>query len=242
MNLLQMLLGSMTNTSTVNTVSKKTGVSSDLTSKLLIAAIPILITYMTKNAKSSKSGAQSLLGALGQHTNKNTMESQISDADEDDGNKIISHILGTDKKAVVSNLATETGLTNKQVNQTLSNIAPALLSGLSAATTQSAQNTTSSGLDMGSLLSMFTGGAAQPQQQTVSNNSGNLATSLLGSLLGGGQSAQVQQTVQPKASSGNSALNLLGSLLSTDTSASRANNNSASNGTELLGLLSALMK
>ena len=94
---------------------------------------------------------------------------------------------------------------------------------------------------MGSLLSMFTGAAAQPQQQTVTNNSGNLASSLLGSLLGGGQTAQVQQTTRTNTGT-NSALSLLGSLLSTDTSASKANANNASNGTELLGLLTSLMK
>ena len=47
-------------------------------------ALPILIKYMTKNA-SSGDGALSLLGALSQHKNNNSMDLQLKDADEDDG-------------------------------------------------------------------------------------------------------------------------------------------------------------
>ena len=60
MNLLQLLLGTLVSQKTVNTVSKKTGANSNLTSKLLLVAIPLLIKYMTSNAK-KKNGAQSLL-------------------------------------------------------------------------------------------------------------------------------------------------------------------------------------
>ena len=155
MNLLQLLLSTLTSQSSVNTVSKKTGVNSKLTSKLLLVAIPLLIKYMTKNA-SKKTGAQSLLSALGQHTSTQTMTQQLQNADQNDGSRIINHILGKDKDTVVNSLASETGLSNNQVNSTLSTIAPALLSGLSAATTQ-AQNQSSGvnladGLDFGDLM------------------------------------------------------------------------------------------
>ena len=194
MNLLQLLLSTLTSQSSVNTVSKKTGASSKLTSKLLLVAIPLLIKYMTQNA-SKKTGAQSLLSALGQHTQTTSMTQQIQDADEDDGAKIIEHILGKDKNKVVNSLASETGMTSNQVSSTLSNIAPALLSGLSAATT-TANNTKpgvdlSDGLDFGDLMGLFGG------------SSNNAASSLLGTLMGGSQ-----QTTQQS----NGVGNLLGSL------------------------------
>ena len=159
MNLLQLLLGSMTSQNTVNSVSKKTGASSSLVSKLMILAIPMLIKYLTKNA-SNKQGQQSLLSALTQHKNTDTMENQIAKADEVDGAKIINHIFGNDKKDVVNNLAQETGLSANQVSQVLSTIAPSLMSGLSAATNSANSNKTS---DLSGLLSMFAGNS-KPQQ------------------------------------------------------------------------------
>ena len=218
MNLLQLLLSTLTSQSSVNTVSKKTGANSKLTSKLLLVAIPLLIKYMTKNA-SKKTGAQSLLSALGQHTQTTSMTQQIQDADEADGAKIIDHILGKDKNKVVNSLASETGLTSNQVSSTLSNIAPALLSGLSAATT-SANNKKpgvdlSDGLDFGDLMGLFGG------------SSNNAASSLLGTLMGGSQ----QQTQQS-----NGVGNLLGSLLGTQQTQQTSSSNDA-----MSGLLSALL-
>ena len=65
MNLLGLLLASMTSQSSVGQVSGKTGLSKEQIRKLMFIAIPILLKYMTKNA-SSGSGAHSLLGALSQ--------------------------------------------------------------------------------------------------------------------------------------------------------------------------------
>ena len=109
MNLLQLLLGTLTTNDSVSSVSKKTGVSSKTISKLLMVAVPLLISYMTKNA-SKKEGAQSLLGALTQHTSTETVSQQIAKADTDDGAKIIAHILGQDQNAIVNNLAKESNL------------------------------------------------------------------------------------------------------------------------------------
>ena len=222
MNLLQLLLSTLTSQSSVKTVSKKTGVNSNLTSKLLLVAIPLLIKYMTKNA-SSKNGAQSLLSALGQHTQKTTMTEQLENADEKDGAKIIQHILGSDQTKVVNSLANETGLTSNQVNSTLSNIAPALLSGLSAATTQASNKKSgvdlSDGLDLGDLMALFGG----------SNN--NAASSLLGTLLGGGQ--QTQQ------SSGMG--DILGALLGSGTQQTTSKKSTANNTDAMTSMLTALL-
>ncbi len=159
MNLLSLLLGSMMTQSSVNNLSGKTGTSQSAIMKLLPLAIPILIKYLTKNAQSQQ-GALSLLGALTQHKNTNSMELQLADADADDGDKILNHILGGNYGNVMNQLAGQSGMSEDQVSSVLANIAPALLSGVSAANTQ--QQSAGAG-SLGSLMSMF-GGAAQPQQ------------------------------------------------------------------------------
>ena len=229
MNLLQLLLGSLTSNDSVNSVSKKTGVSSKLTSKLLMMAVPLLISYMTKNA-SKKEGATSLLGALMQHNSKDTVSEQIATADSTDGAKIIGHILGTDQNSVISSLAKESGASVKEVNSILNSIAPALLNSLSTATTATAakpQNASfdlSDGIDLSDIAGLLNGGKASNTQQ-------NAAAGLLGSLLGGNTGKQET----------NELASLFGSLLGGSQTTAQ-NNAKAADGTELLSLLTSLMK
>lgn len=223
MNLLQLLLGSLTTDDSVKQVSKKTGVASGDISKLLWIAVPLLISYLTKNA-SKKEGAQSLLGALTQHNSTATVAQQLSNADSDDGAKIIAHILGKDQNQIVNSLAQSSNLTTSQVNSVLNNIAPALLNSLSTATTATAQKPSnkvdlSDGIDLSDLAGLLGGGS-------VTNTNNNPAAGLLGSLLGGSAKPQ-QQT--------SNVDNLLGTLLGAKPTANQ------SNGTELLGLLASLM-
>lgn len=232
MNLLQLLLGSLTANDSVSSVSKKTGVNSNSVSKLLMMAVPLLITYLTKNA-SKKDGATSLLSALSQHTSTQTVSQQINNGDSTDGAKIIGHILGQDQKSVISSLAKETGLSSKEVNAVLNAIAPALLNSLSTATTATAQKPKkpaqsqspkvdlSDGIDLSDIAGLL-GGAS------VTNTNNNPAAGLLGSLLTGGTSQQ---------QSSNTGLELLGTLLGGNKPTA-----TQSNGTELLSLLTALMK
>ena len=242
MNLLQLLLGTLTTNQSVNSVSKKTGVSSKLTSTLLMAAIPILISYLTKNAQ-SKSGAQSLFTALTQHTNTNTADEQIATADEDDGAKIIGHILGDDQAKVVKNLAKETGLTTSQVNKTLSTIAPYLLSSLSNATTsatkqKATKKTTtktsgvdlSDGIDLSDVMGLLSGTTG-----TTSSNS-NLVGNILGSLLSTNTSTTTKKTTKNQSTGIdlNTIMGLLGGTSNTQQT------QSSFDGSDLLGILTSL--
>ncbi len=175
MDLLSLLMGSMTSGNSVNSLSQKTGISSKQIKMLLALALPLLIKYMTGNA-SSQNGAQSLLGALTQHNSRKSVEEQIAEADEEDGKKILGHILGDSSSGVTSDLASQTGLSNDQVMQILGNVAPSLLSGVSAAAESGAQAQTAGGaFDLSDLAGMF--GGAQ--------NQGSSVLGLLGSLLGG---------------------------------------------------------
>ena len=236
-----MLMSSMTSNSSVEALSKKSGGSSKGIKMMLLLAIPLIIKYLTKNAKASQSGATSLLGALQQHTSTQSVSNQIANADTNDGAAILGHIFGNDYSDVVSSLASQSGLTQTQASSVLQNIAPALMSGLSAATTSATTQSQSSGfnlsdgLDLSDIAALM-GGGQKPQQSS--------ATSLLGSLLGGGPTQQ--QTQQSSGLSGmlgsllgggssqqSSSSSLLGSLLGGGSSA----NDNALNGMDLLTTL-----
>ena len=200
MNLLTMLLGSFASDASVNSLSHKTGVSSSMLTKLIPLAIPILLKALTNNA-SSAGGAQSLLTALGQHSNKRSMAQQIDEVDEKDGEKIVHHILGKDSDQVVRALSRETGMKDEEVTRSLGAMAPALMSALSAAATSASKPAVdlSDGLDFSDLCGLFSGASTAQTQNNVSNMFGSLLGSpqqlqpqgngggLLGALLGGGQ-------------------------------------------------------
>ncbi|MBR2751317.1 MAG: DUF937 domain-containing protein [Clostridiales bacterium] len=130
MDLVKMLLSNMTSESSLSALTGKTGGSADQVESAITSAIPSLIGSMTKNASSSD-GAKSLLGALSQHKDTNSISSQIENADEEDGGKIIGKIMGGDKDDFISKIASKSGLNLGQTNSVLSSIAPAILSFIS---------------------------------------------------------------------------------------------------------------
>ena len=106
MDLLNLFTGAMTSQSTVNTLSEKTGASNAQIKKLLILALPLIIKAMTSNA-SSQNGASSLLSALTQHKSTASLDTQVKEADAEDGAKIIGHILGGNSQSVMNSLASQ---------------------------------------------------------------------------------------------------------------------------------------
>ena len=203
MNLLNLLLGSMTSEDTVNTLSQKTGASSKQVSMLITLALPLLIKYLTKNA-SSQSGAQSLLGALMQHTNKNSMADQVAQADEEDGKKILQHILGDRSTDVMNDLAGKTGLSGDQVSQLLGSLAPSMMSGLSAAANKgSNQQSEDDGFDLSDLAGIF--GVSKENQ-----GGGFSALSILKSLFG--KDEKTEDTEKDDNLNGTSLLKMLMSM------------------------------
>ena len=220
MNLLSLLLSSLLTDSSVSALAKKTGLSAAALKKLIPLAVPLLLKFLTSNA-SSESGALSLLGALSQHTNQKTLSDQIDEADTEDGGKIIGHIFGTQSDAVTNRLALQSGMSERDVSSALAGIAPALMSGLSAANHTVSAAPMSDGLDLSDLLGMFAG--AQPAQQAVQSPS--YGGSLMSGLLGG---------------SGSGLGDLFGSLLGSSTQQSSQENDF--NGTQLLSLLSSMTR
>jgi len=185
MSLLSLLLKSLTSQSSLNTLSNQTGASSDQINKLLILAVPLLLKYLTKNA-STEAGALSLLGALGQHKGRKALSKQLVDADTEDGELILGHILGKKEDAVTKDLAAKSGMDEKQVLAILASIAPALLTGISAAAKSAAKKKKqgfdlSDGLDFTDIEALFGGIEETKPKGRKSKNDG---TALLGALLG----------------------------------------------------------
>ena len=223
MNLLSLLLSSLLTDSSVSALAKKTGLSAASLKKLIPLAVPLLLKFLTSNA-SSDSGALSLLGALSQHTNQKTLSDQIDEADTEDGGKIIGHIFGNQSDAVTNRLAQQSGMSERDVSSALAGIAPALMSGLSAAnhTVSAAPKVDlSDGIDLSDLLGMFAG--AQSVQQVPQGQS--YGGGLLSGLLGGSSSGLGD---------------LFGSMLGS--SAQQASQENDFNGTQLLSLLSSMTR
>lgn len=204
MNLMNILTKALTSGSALAALSEKTGLSEKQLKLIIAIAIPLILRKMTSNA-SSKEGANSLLGALGQHDNKKSIDAQLEEADAEDGAKIIGHIFGDDQEEVIKSVAKEADVAPEDVSNVLGNISPSVLSGLSAAT-ESASGQKAAGVDLsngfdmtdvmgllggmsggsasaessglGGLLSAFLGGASKPEEdQSINGNQ------LLGSLL-----------------------------------------------------------
>ena len=223
MNLLSLLLNSLLTDSSVSALAKKTGLSAASLKKLIPLAIPLLLKFLTSNA-SSESGALSLLGALSQHTNQKALSDQINEADTEDGGKIIGHIFGNQSDVVTNRLAQQSGMSERDVSSALAGIAPALMSGLSAAnhTVSAAPKVDlSDGIDLSDLLGMFAG--AQSVQQVPQSQS--YGGGLLSGLLGGSSSGLGD---------------LFGSMLGS--SAQQASQENDFNGTQLLSLLSSMTR
>ena len=221
MNLLSLLLKSLLTDASVSALAKKTGLNAGSLKKLIPLAVPLLLKFLTSNA-SSESGALSLLGALSQHTNKKTLSDQIDEADTEDGGKIIGHILGSQSDAVTGQLARQAGMSERDVSSALAGLAPALMSGLSAATNSISSATKvdlSDGFDLSDLMGMFAG--AQQAQQVQAQPSGGLLSGLLGG-------------------SGSGLGDLFGSLLGSSAQQSAQENDF--NGTQLLSLLSGMRR
>ena len=218
MNLLSLLLKSLLTDSSISALAKKTGLNASSLKKLIPLAIPLLLKFLTKNA-SNESGALSLLGALSQHTNQKALSDQI----DEDGGKIINHIFGSESEDVTNQLALESGMSQRDVSSALAGIAPALMSGLSAATnsvSSAPKVDLSDGLDLSDLMGMFVG--TQQAQQAQNQPSGG---GLLSGLLGGN----------------NAGLGgLFGSLFGS--SAPQASQENEFNGTQLLSLLSSMRR
>lgn|GEM_PF-492056 len=182
------LLSTMLSSGSVNGISQLTGSSNADVSNVLASALPSLLSGAGMQAGTANSGFEQ---ALASHAADDTtnLASFMSGVDMNDGSKILGHLLGANTTATTNAVAKKTGVSTRSTASILSAAAPLLMSLLG----QQTQQSQSSGLSTANLIGSLLSGS-------LNSNS----TSLLGSLLGGGQSY-----AQPQQSAGNSLLSAL---------------------------------
>lgn len=160
----------------VATLSEATKSDEAKVNSVLTNALPLLVGKMSDNA-STKEGAASLNKALNEHKTGDTIDvaSFLQTADSKDGEKILDHILGSDKEAATKALSKKSGLSSKKVSSILSLVAPLLLSQVGNNKKDDDESA------LGGLLGGMLGSS--------SSSSGSLGSTLLGNLLGGSSSS-----------------------------------------------------
>ena len=230
MNLLKMLTNMLTSSSALQALSAKTGLPPKTLKMIIMIAVPLLLKRMTGNA-ASQNGASSLLGALTQHKSTRSVGEQLENVDQEDGAKIVGHILGEDQDDIVRTVAKEAGADPQDVSKVLGSISPTIMNGLSAATESASGKKKqgfdlSDGFDMTDLMALF--GGAAGAGQSAGQTSGQSADGFSG-LLG---------EAGPAQSAGFGGLgSLFGSLLGAQT----PETDQSVNGTQLIQSLLSIM-
>lgn len=186
MDLLSMMTGAMTSDAALGSLTGQTDLTGDQTKSVIQAALPLLMGAMTQNA-STDAGAMSLLGALAQHQTQASVQDQFKEADQDDGGKIIGHILGGQREDVAASIASQSGVSTAQVLKILALIAPALLSGVAKATAEGKKKKKpaidlSDGLDAGDVIGLLGKVAGAGKTSAKTGMDGTALLSILTSL------------------------------------------------------------
>lgn len=230
MALLDTLVGELVGPKSVDTLSKSTGADATQIQHLVTSALPVLLSSMHQNA-STPDGAASLATALDKHAEKasHSTSAMLQNADQDDGKKIVKHVLGDNTDQVTKQLAKSSGMNAEQVTTILATLAPVVLSLLGSHKQETKKDASSDGLTsmlMGALL----GGNS-------SGKSGLDLGSIASALLGGGENSGTG-SASGGLDLGGIASALLGGGKQTDHSKHTSN---ASGGLDLGGIASALL-
>ena len=190
-NDLNSLLSQLLDKNTLSALSGAAGVSQSDAQSVLANALPQLLSGANTQATSANT-MDSFLGALMQHSkdDSSNVNNFFKNVDLSDGDKIVKHLLGDNKKEVTKSVANNAGVDSNAVSQVLSAAAPLLLTLLgkqliSNAKQEQPKQQTAQGAD---LLSALLGGG----QTAKASNNADLA-SLAASLLGGATSTSTKQ-------------------------------------------------
>lgn len=128
MNLLDMLTGQLSDSSTLSQLGQSAGADTSQVQQLVQLGLPLLMQAMGKNSSTTE-GAQALTAALDQHKDAdvNDITGFLKKVDTNDGAKIVQHVLGEKNEAVQSNLAKKTGMDASQVSSILTMLAPLVM-------------------------------------------------------------------------------------------------------------------
>jgi hypothetical protein len=166
----------------IGDIAKQLGVSPDVATAAINAAVPAIVGGLEANSKTA-SGAQALESALVKHSQTDP-STVASNPDTADGKKIVSHVFGAKTGDVTAAVASKSNVAQELIAQVLPIIAPIVLSwvasqffgGKAASSTAEAAPASSAAGGIGGLL----GGL-------ISSKEGqDLIGGALSGLLGGG--------------------------------------------------------
>ncbi|WP_149303269.1 DUF937 domain-containing protein [Pareuzebyella sediminis] len=165
------LLSSPMGKQLISGVANQTGHSTDQTGSVLSMALPVLMGAMKKNAASPE-GAQGLMNALSNKHDGSILDNLgglfgggVDQSVMNDGAGILGHVLGGKQTQVENALSAKSGMDTDAIATILKVAAPILLGYL----------------------------GKQTRQQNVTDSNG--IDNLLGNLMGGGKTAQKQQSL-----------------------------------------------
>ncbi|MGF3056131.1 DUF937 domain-containing protein [Microbacterium sp. YY-01] len=166
----------------VGDIAKKFNVSEDVARQAVAEGGATLLGGLARNAQ-SESGSAAIEKALGKHAGFKGATS-VNDIDENDGEKIVSHVFGDNKKKITKALSEEPKAAGIDFGKLLPMLAPIIM-GILANQKGSQQ---SQGGGIGDLIGGLIGGGQN-------NSGGGLGGVLggLGGLLGGGQNNNATQ-------------------------------------------------
>lgn len=126
---LMKLAGTLLSSDSLGGLSEATGSSDNDVSKVLVKALPALLSGANEQAKDKKT-AKGFASALSDHAKDDTgnLSKFLGNVDMEDGAKIITHLLGSGEDDVVEEVAEESGVDKADVLSILSAAAPLLLS------------------------------------------------------------------------------------------------------------------
>ena len=167
-------LSKLLSSSQLKQISKEVGIDSKLVETLVSEAAPELVGSMLKNSNKSKSGAESLLNALLSHA-----DDDDDKVDEEDGAKILEHVLGKEKTSLAGSLAKAVGgVDSKKVARVLAMAAPILLKTLGKSSKKN------KGLDVTDLLGAVLGGSKSSKKDGFDLGDALETAQKVGKLLG----------------------------------------------------------
>lgn len=164
----------------IDQLAQQVGASPDEVESAVRQAVPALLMGMDANAQ-DPAGANSLLGALGQHSPGLIADGvDVSQIDQADGEKITANIFGSNEDAVISQLGSAGGADGDLIKKLLPILAPIVMAWLA-----------------GKLMKVDQG-QGQPTR-TQSSSGGGILGQILGQVLGGGGAAAEPQTTQTQS-------------------------------------------
>lgn len=126
------IMNTSSNAPQIQALGRKTGVEPNTVSKLAMLAIPLILRAISKNME-SKEGKDSLHSTLEKHRGKTksatSIEDLVSQADTEDGDKILGHAFDN-KDQVVDQISRQTGINKNDIGKVLASMAPIILAAL----------------------------------------------------------------------------------------------------------------